>query len=198
MIAATERDLVARDQWRHAVENLDYNRFIFVDETSTSIDLTRLYARAPRGERAFGSVPFKHGTPTTLITSLSMEGLGASLTIEGTVNGDVFTIYVRDYLCPTLRRGQIVFIDNFQAHKGEAVRKYIEEADCTLEFLPTYSPDFSPVELAIGKIKEFLRSVGARTQADLDGAITKAINTITSDDASGWFKHCGYHSLAQC
>jgi transposase len=165
---------------------------VFVDETSTTTTMTRRYARAPRGERAEGRVPRNHGTCTTLIGALSLAGLGAVMTVSGAVDEAVMVVYVRDLLCPSLRPGQIVFMDNLSSHKGKTVRKLIEEAGCTLIFLPSYSPEFSPIEQAFSKMKEFLRATGARTQEALDAAITAAIELVTKLDAEHWFKHCGY------
>lgn len=114
------------------------------------------------------------------------------MTLEGAFDTIAFEIYVRELRCPSLRPGQIVLTDNLSVHKSQAVRDRIAAAGCSLVFLPSYSPDLSPIELAFSKIKEALRRAGARTQAELDEAITQAINLITGDDAIGWFEHCGY------
>jgi transposase len=163
-----------------------------VDETSTSITLTRRYARAPRGERAVTAVPRNHGTATSLVAALSPAGLGAAMTLPGALDGGAFTVYVRDLLCPTLQSGQVVLFDNVSIHHGEAVRESIEAAGCTVRFLPPYSPDFAPIEHAFAKLKELLRAAGARTQADLEAAIADALDQVTAADAQGWFTHCGY------
>lgn len=165
---------------------------VFVDESSTSIALTRRYARAPRGHRAPGRVPRNQGTPTTLLAALSLDGLQATMTLPGAVNGASFTLYVREVLCPTLRPGQLVVLDNLSSHKGAAVRAAIEAVGCHLWFLPSYSPDFSPIEHTFSKLKAALRAVGARTQDALDQAIAQAIDQVTPTDAHGWFTHCGY------
>jgi transposase len=196
-VTASEQDPVARAAWRAEVAVLDPTTFVFVDETSTTIALSRRYARAPRGERAVTAVPRNHGTATSLVAALSPAGLGAAMTLEGALDGAAFTVYVRDLLCPTLDPGQVVLLDNVSIHHGEAVREWIEAAGCTLRFLPPYSPDFAPIEHAFAKLKEVLRAAGARTQADLEAAIADALDQVTPADARGWFTHCGYPLQAQ-
>lgn len=169
---------------------------VFVDETSTGIDLARRYARARRGERAIGYVPRNYGRRTTLVSVLTPVGLGPALTVSGAIDTDWFTLYVRDLLAPSLRPGQVVVLDNLSSHKSTAVRAAIEAVGCQLLFLPSYSPDFSPIELAFSKLKTLLRTAAARTQEALDAAIHRALETITAADAAGWFRHCGY-PLAQ-
>jgi transposase len=196
-LSASEQDPAARAAWRAAVATRDPDDFVFVDETSTTIALTRRYARAPRGQRARGQVPRNHGTPTTLLAALSPAGLGAAMTLEGAANTDAFLVYLRELLCPTLRPGQLVILDNVSFHRAEAVRELIEGAGCQVLFLPPYSPDFNPIEQAFSKIKALLRAAGARTQAALEAAIGSAIDQVTLPDAHGWFQHCGYPLTAQ-
>jgi transposase len=172
--------------------NLDPADLVSVDESSTHLALTRLYARAPQGERAVGSVPRNHGTPTTLITALSPHGIQAALTLPGAVDKLAFRVFVRDILGPTLRPGQVVATDNLSVHHDPQVQALVEARDCELIYLPAYSPDLAPVELAIAKIKAHLRQVAARTQHTLDQAITDALNLITPEDAHGFFRHAGY------
>ena len=167
---------------------------VVVDECGSNIALTPLYARAPKGQRATDSVPRNRGKNTTLIASLSLEGIGASMIIEGAANGMAFETYVEHVLVPSLQKGQIVVMDNLRAHKTARVRQLIEEKGCQLRFLPAYSPDFSPIEEAFSKLKTFLRRAKARTPEALQEAITQALLTVTSQDAYGWFEHCGYLS----
>jgi transposase len=114
------------------------------------------------------------------------------MTVVGAVDGDVFSTYVHELLCPSLCSGQVVVLDNLSVHKVASVRQAIEARGCELLFLPAYSPDYSPIEMAFSKIKEYLRGAQARTQAALDEAISQAITTVTAVDALGWFAHCGY------
>jgi transposase len=191
-LAASERREQERANFREQVKPLDARRLVFVDESGSNIALTPLYARAPKGQRAHGSIPRNRGKNTTLLASLSVDGMGASLLLEGATNAVAFEIYLEQILLPSLAPGQIVVMDNLSVHKGARVRQLIEERGCQMLFLPAYSPDFSPIEETFSKIKAFLRRVGARTREDLQEAIAQALQTVTSQDAHGWFAHCGY------
>lgn len=196
-LAASERDEVARQQWRAAAQRLDVNDLVFVDESGTHRAMTPLYGRAPRGARAVGATPRNRGRVTTLLASLSLAGMGAAMTIEGGTDRAVFEAYVEQGLAPTLRPGQVVVIDNLRAHQSDKARRAIEARGCRVLFLPAYSPDFSPIEEAFSKIKACLRRAGARTRAELEAAIGAALRLVTAADARGWFTHCGYPIPAQ-
>jgi transposase len=174
---------------------IDARCLIIVDECGSNIALTPLYARAPKGQRAHGSVPRNRRKNTTLLASLSLSGIGACMIIEGAVNALAFEAYVEQVLAPSLSAGQVVVMDNLSVHKGARVRELIEARGCELLFLPVYSPDCSPIEETFSKVKAFLRRVGARTHEDLQEAIGLALETVTPQDALGWFTHCGYLSL---
>jgi transposase len=165
---------------------------VFIDESASNIALTPLYARAPKEERARGSVPRNRGKNTTLIAALSLEGMEAAMILEGSANTTAFDLYVEQVLAPSLRAGQIVIMDNLQAHKSAQVKQAIEAKGCQLLFLPGYSLDLSPIEEAFSKLKTALRRAGARTREALQEAIAQALLTITAQDAHGWFQHCGY------
>ena len=165
---------------------------IVVDESRTNLHLTPRMARAPRGQRAYGSVPRNTPPNTTLIASLTTEGIGPSLVLDGGVDTSAFVVYIEQILAPTLRPGQIVVLDNLSVHKNPQVQTLIAARGCHLWFLPTYSPDLSPIELAFAKVKEALRRAKARTREALEDAIASAIDTITAADAQAFFKHCGY------
>lgn len=154
--------------------------------------MTRRSARTPRGERAYGYVPRNYGTRTTLIVALSPAGMGAAMTLAGAVDTVAFEAYVEQCLVPALRPGQIVLMDNLSSHKSLATQAAIEGAGCRLLFLPAYSPDYSPIEQALSKVKAYLRQRAARTQEALDQAIADALEAVTAQDAHGWFAHCGY------
>jgi transposase len=151
-----------------------------------------LRARAPRGERAFGKVPKNWEKNVTLISSIDLEGMGASMSIEGSADGDAFLLYVEHLLCPTLERGQIVVMDNLQVHKMKKVRQLIESRGCQLVFLPSYSPDFNPIEEAFSKVKGLLRKAKARSFEALVEATGRALLAVTKEDVRGFFIHCGY------
>jgi transposase len=155
--------------------------------------MTRLYARAPKGVRAYGSVPRNRGKNTTLIASMTLEGaMGEAMAVEGSTKAFVFEAYVEYFLAPTLKEGQIVVMDNLGAHKTDKVKELIEERGCKLWFLPAYSPDLNPIEEAFSKVKAHLRKSAARTREALLEAMGEALSSITPRDAVGWFAHCGY------
>ena len=191
-MGATERSETARAAWGDLAPYLPPKRLIFLDECGSHIGLTTLYAWAPRGQRAFGAVPRNRGKNTTLIAGLSLAGIQAPLILEGAVDTLAFEGYVEQVLAPTLQPGQVVVLDNLSVHTGERVRKVIEARGCQLLFLPAYSPDLSPIEEAFSKLKACLRRVEARTREALVEAIGAGLDTITAQDAQGWFRHCGY------
>ena len=165
---------------------------MFVDESSTNIALTPSYARAPKGERAHGKAPRNWGKNVTLISSITVEGMGPSVSIEGSSDTESFGLYMRDVLAPQLKRGQIVIMDNLSVHRSGWVRELIEERGCELWLLPSYSPDFNPIEEAFSKVKNLLRRAGARTLGALFEATAEAIRAVSREDARGYFGHCGY------
>lgn len=120
------------------------------------------------------------------------------MTLQGAADTLAFEAFIAQVLVPTLRPGQIVVMDNLSIHKSATTQELIQGAGCSLLFLPSYSPDFSPVEQAWSKLKAHLRRVGARTKETLEEAIAQGLGRITAQDAHGWFKHCGYHLMAQC
>jgi transposase len=133
----------------------------------------------------------------TLIASLSAEGIGAAMSVEGATDGSAFHTYVKHFLVPTLKTGQIVVLDNLQVHKSLKVRELIEGAGASVLFLPSYSPDFSPIEGAFSKVKNLVRKAQARTQEALIEAIGDALDAVSRRDALGFFEHCGYHADGQ-
>jgi transposase len=191
-LGASERDEAARTAYREHIKQLDANHIVVVDECGSNIALTPLYARAPKGKRAYGSVPRNRGKNMTLIAALSLQGMTASMIVDGAANGVAFEIYVEQILAPSLTAGQIVVMDNLSIHKGAKVRSAIEARGCQLLFLPGYSPDLSPIEEAFSKLKAALRRASARTREALEEAICQALPLITAQDARGWFAHCGY------
>jgi transposase len=172
---------------------LEARRLVFVDEMGTNISLSPLYAWAPKGQRAHCSVLRNRGPNTTVLSSMTLEGMGPSLVVvEGATTSALFETYVQQVLAPTLRSGQVVVMDNLSAHKGQRIKELIEERNCELVYLPSYSPDFNPIEEAFSKIKGLLRKVEARTRETLVEAIGPAISALTASDARGFFYHCGY------
>lgn len=196
-IAASEQDPAARAEWLKEAAELHPELLVVVDETQATVKMARRYARAAGGERARGSVPRNQGTGTTLIAALTTQGIEAPMTLEGALNTDACIAYVEQVLCPALRPGQMVLMDNLSPHKADEVQRLIEKAGCQLCFFPSYSPDLSPIEMAFSKIKGLLRKAAARTREALEAAIAVAIDAITPADALAYFKHCGFRSFAQ-
>ncbi len=160
--------------------------------------MTRLYARAPRGHRAYGKVPRNRGKNTTLIAAITLEGaMGESMTIEGATDALAFEAYVEHFLVPALEEGQVVVLDGLGAHRTDKVRELVEGRGADLVFLPSYSPDLNPIEEAFSKIKQLVRKVGARTREALLEAIERALAAVTLEDAAGWFAHAGYEPQDQ-
>ena len=178
-------------------EQVDPQRLVFVDEMGTHTSLYSLYAWSKRGERAYCSMPRNRGKNTTVLASMSLEGMGPALAVEGATTATVFEAYVEEVLVPSLRAGQIVVMDNLSAHKGECIRELVEARGCQLLYLPPYSPDLSPIEEAFSKIKGILRNAQARSREALIEAMGRALDAITPQDARGFFEHCGYCLLYQ-
>jgi transposase len=197
-MGALERDEFLRAAWRVMVaEQVEAERLLFVDEMGTNTSLSPLYAWAPKGQRAYWSVPRNRGTNTTVLSSMSLRGMGPSLTVEGATTSVVFEAYVEQVLAPTLRKGQVVVMDNLSAHKGERVRELIEERGCELLYLPSYSPDLNPIEEAFSKIKRLVRKAEARTREALVEAIGSALSAVSSKEARSFVEHCGYRMPVQ-
>lgn len=163
-----------------------------MDECSTNISLSPIYARAPKGERAKGKAPRNWGKNVSLICAIDSTGVKPSMSVEGAVDGRAFEAYVERFLMPTLKRGQIVVMDNLSVHKSKRIERLLEEAGCELLFLPPYSPDMNPIEEAFSKLKAALRKAGARTREALVEATGSALNAITPQDIRGFYAHCGY------
>lgn len=157
--------------------------------------MTRLRGRAPRGERLVCHTPHGHWRTTTMISSVRLDGTTACMTIEGATNTEVFYAYVREVLVPSLRRGDIVVMDNLGAHKNERTITLIEKAGAEVRFLPAYSPDLNPIEMMWSKVKTLLRKAQARNHPDLLAAIASALNAVSPQDALGWFVACGYNFI---
>jgi transposase len=162
-----------------------------VDESGTNLSLTPRYGRAPRGQRVVGVVPRNHGPNLTLVAAMGVAGITAAMTMTGAADGEVWPLFARQLLVPSLRPGQIVLWDNLGVPKNRAVRELIEAAGCEVRFPPPSSPDFSPIERAFAKLKAALRRANARTRPALEDAIVAGLETITAHDAQAWFRHCG-------
>jgi transposase len=168
--------------------------FVIVDEGGSNLTLTPLYARAPKGVRAYGHVPRNTDKNTTLIAALSLAGMGAALILDGATDPAACAVDIEQVLGPTLVPGTSVVLDNLSAHKRERVQHRIQARGCEGWYLPAYSPDVSPIEEAFAKLKNYLRRAQARTREALEQALAQALDTISAQDAAGYFAQCGYGS----
>ncbi len=154
--------------------------------------MTRLYARCPGGPRIHETTPGSHCKILTVLGAMSTRGMIATMTIEEATDTDIFLAYLDHVLCPQLRPGDLVVMDNLSSHKVKGVRERIEAAGAELLYLPPYSPDLNPIEKAWSKLKPLLRTAKARTREVLDQAITDLLPQITPDNAQAWFRFAGY------
>ena len=158
--------------------------------------MTRPRGRAPRGARLVAKVPHGHWKTTTFVAALRLEGLTAPTVIDGAINGDLFLAYVRQQLAPTLKVGDVVVMDNLASHKVAGVREAIEAAGAQALYLPPYSPDLNPIELAFSKLKWLVRSAEARDVETLWKLLGKLADRLRPSDCRGWFRKCGYATRA--
>lgn len=171
---------------------LDPQRLVFIDETGASTKLARLYGRAPRGQRCRAPIPHGHWKTTTFTGALRLTGLTAPMVLDGPMNAAAFQAYVEQVLVPTLMPGDIIVMDNLPAHKPARVRHAIEATGALLLYLPPYSPDFNPIELAFAKLKATLKKAAARTVAQLWDAIAQGLATFTPTECRNYFAAAGY------
>jgi transposase len=164
----------------------------FIDESGANLGLTRLFGRAAPGERVVEASPGHSGPHSTLVAALGWKAIEAPWVLKGAMDGTAFEAYIEHILAPTLRRGEIVMLDNLSAHKGPRIRQLIEARGAHLEFLPPYSPDLNPIELCWSKIKTAMRAAKARTLDALLDAMADGLRSVLRSDIHAWFAHCGY------
>jgi transposase len=198
-LVAKKKSLIAseRDPWQRAVfaleqADLDATAIVVIDEVGSNLDLTPTHAWAPVGERAIASAPRNTPLNTTTIASLTHQGMGPALIVKGGVDRLTFEAYLEKVLAPTLKPGQVVLVDNLSAHTSTGAQAIVAACGCRLRYLPPYSPDYSPIELAFAQIKADLRRAAARTYDKLEDAIATALQQISAADARAFFQHCGY------
>lgn len=193
-LIAREQDAAERETWRHdlARDGIDAAGMIFLDESSTPLTLTPQRARAPRGKRAVGRVPRGRWESITLVATVTPKGMGPALTMPGALDRIAFDTFVDQVLVPSLSPGQTVVLDNLSVHNSAYARQRIESAGCQLRFLPRYSPDFNPIELAFAKLKHHLRQQQARTFDTIVSETGRAMSRITTDDIRGFYRAAGY------
>lgn len=191
-IRAAEADPVERAKFERKQKALPVERLVFLDEFGINTAMTRTHARSLKGERAEVIEPFNRGNNISVISSVSLTGVGATMSIEGAVDTVVFDTFVEHFLVPTLLKDDIVLLDNVKFHYSERAIGLIEASGARVLHIPTYSPDFNPIEECISKIKASLRATKARTKRKLRNALAKAIEKVTITDICGWFADCGY------
>jgi hypothetical protein len=191
-VIASERDEAARAAWRQEAAGLDPAQFVCVDESGTHTRLTRQRARAPRGERAVGTVPRHHAPKVTLLAALTPQGIGPAMVVTGGADRLACETSVRHLLVPSLRSGHVVIRDRRNVHRGAAIQALIAGAGCRRLRWPSYSPDVTPIEQAFATITTQLRAVEARTFETLLTANGHALDTVTPADARGCFAPWGF------
>ena len=170
------------------------DRLVFIDETSVKTNMTRTRGRAPKGKRLNAAAPFGRWSTQTFIAGLTADALIAPWIIPGAMNGEAFAIYVETQLAPTLRRGTVVILDNLSTHKNARAAQALRDRGCWFLYLPPYSPDLNPIEMAFSKLNQLLRGVGARTFDQLMQALGKICGLFTPQECWNYFKHAGYVS----
>ena len=177
---------------REKQPELPADKLVFVDETWTKTNMTRSRGRCPRGQRLIAKVPHGRWHTTTLIAAMRRRGVFAPMVVDGPVNAEVFAAYTEQCLAPALRPGETVMMDNLSSHKGPAIAEAIANHHASLEFLPKYSPDFNPIEPALGQIKAHLRKAARRTPEALMAATASALHQVKAQHCANYFAAYGY------
>jgi len=183
-----------RARWRRYQGRFDPRRLVFIDETWAKTNMTRSHGRCRKGERLLAKAPFGRWRTLTFLAALRHDRIDAPILFDGPINGVRFRAYVEQALIPTLAPGDIVIMDNLGSHKGQAVRAAIRQAGAHLFFLPPYSPDLNPIEMAFSKLKSFLRKANARTQHEVTKAIAQILPAFTKGECQNYLRHAGYAS----
>jgi len=175
---------------------LDVERYVFLDETATTTNMTRLRGRSPRGARLVDKTPYGHWKSTTFVAALRASGFTAPLVVDGPLDGPTFLAYVRQQLVPTLRAGDVVVMDNLSVHKVAGVREAIEAVGARLVYLPPYSPDFNPIEQAFAKLKWLVRSAKERTVDGLWNLLGRLVDSFSPTECRNYLRHSGYATIS--
>ncbi len=194
---AQERDEGERVLFQDLASTVEAKRLVVIDESGTKVGMTPAYSRAPSGERAYSTMPFNSGRNYTLLSALRLSGMSAPLVIEGAADSAVFEAYIRDILGPTLLPGDLVVMDNVRFHKATTIEALIHQRGASILWLPPYSPDFSPIEYAFSKLKQWLRRAKTTTFDALLNALAEGLDAITQSDALAWFITCGFLNIDQ-
>lgn len=181
-----------RVRWAKALKSVEHRRLLFIDESGAKTNMTRLYGRAPRGQRIPDRVPNGRWQTVTMLAAMGRNGTQAPFILDGPMDGEAFAIWAAEVLGPTLTPGDIVVMDNLSVHKNIAARAAIEAAGASVWDLPAYSPDLNPIEKMWSKIKPLLRKAKARDPESLYQAIGDAFGQVSQDNINNWFASCGY------
>jgi transposase len=181
-----------RRRWRRGQRKLDAKRLIFIDETAISAGMTRRGGRSPRGERLICKVPFGPWRTMTLVAALRHDRVTAPMLLEGAMTGESFRTYISRVLAPTLRRGDIVVMDNVPLHRTRAVREALQKLGATVPEFPAYSPDFNPIEQPIGKLKAYLRKLEPRSLRSLTAGVRAGLKLFSPAECAAYLRHAGY------
>jgi transposase len=182
----------ARAAWQAQQPEIAIERLVFIDETGASTKMARRCGRSARGQRCVAPVPHGHWKTTTFVGALRATGLTAPMVLDGAMDGAAFDLYLEQVLVPTLRSGDIVVMDNLPAHKRAKVRSLLAAAGAQLLYLPPYSPDLNPIEMAFAKLKAALRKAAARSRDALHTAITRAMTAFSPIECKNYFAAAGY------
>ena len=167
---------------------------VFIDETGLNTKMARLYGRSSKSQRCVTHVPHGHWQTSTFIAALRVKSITAPFLIEGAVNADVFTAYLQAVLCPELHPGDVVILDNLSTHKIPSVAELITARGASVRYLPPYSPDLNPIEMAFAKLKAHLRQAAARTLDELQSGLVQSLRTFSPAHCQGFFRHAQYAS----
>jgi transposase len=181
-----------RAQWRSRQGKIDQKRLVFIDETGAKANMTRARGRCAKGQRLVCKTPRGKWRSMTCIAALRADGVTAPCVLDGAVNGESFLAYVRQLLVPTLRRGDVVIMDNLRVHKVRGVRQAIRAAGAKLLFLPKYSPDLNPIEMVFAKLKALLRGAAESTLEATWRKIGVLVGAFTPAECAGYIRHAGY------
>jgi transposase len=168
---------------------------VFIDETGLNTKLARIHGRCPIGQRCWSALPHGHWQSSTFIAALRQEGIAAPFLVEGPVDAEVFTAYLEKVLCPELRQGDTLILDNLSTHKIQKVSQLLSARGVGVRYLPPYSPDLNPIEMAFAKLKAHLRQAAARNLQDLNSALAKALTSFSPQHCQGFFRHAQYTSI---
>jgi len=182
----------ARRQWTAAQLSIDPDQVVFIDETWAKTNMTRRWGRSERGVRLRAKTPYARWETTTFLGAMRSTGFVAPLCVEGAVNGEVFASWVEQHLARTLRPGDVVVMDNLSSHKSRRVLAAIEGVGAEVRYLPPYSPDLNPIELAFSKFKKLLRDGAARTTDKLWQLCGLVLDLFTENECRNYLRHCGY------